>query len=216
MDSINGGDSDKGVKLCLGLTEGDFWSRVRGANIVYKAQSLADMNFDDFEQVRNITEKIELAGGQPSDRWLAVVRAVSGYGQEEQTINNAVNVEFDSQGNILQQCNRLMNIAAVQTDGKVQLRWFYRAVNQTKKPARFLIYSDNGTGVIDFDNPTGSVEYTGRKFYSFTTEQLPGDEYIFCIKTAGADGSIDDIHGQIKICLNKQNPNGLRLTWEFK
>jgi len=36
FDSLNGGDSAKGIKLCMGITDGDFWTRTEGAAVLYK------------------------------------------------------------------------------------------------------------------------------------------------------------------------------------
>jgi hypothetical protein len=213
FDSLCGGDSVKGVKLCLGLTEGDFWARQAGVQILYKGQSIDDVDFYDFHDVSNVHGQFELAGGQPLSRLFFVVRRTNCCGIEDKTINAALRVDFDSQGNLIQNgCNKIIDVSAQQVEGdKVKLMWFYHGINQSKMICKFQIYSDGGSGTIDFQNSIGTVEYTGRKFYQFLTPELNHDCYRFCIRAAAKETAGNEFCGEIKIWLTRQSPDGIGL-----
>ena len=52
FDSLFEGDSANGVKLCMGLTGGDFWPQIMGCQIIYRGNSIEDI---DFENVLAVT-----------------------------------------------------------------------------------------------------------------------------------------------------------------
>lgn len=115
-----------------------------------------------------------------------------------------------------QSCNKIFLVAAEQTQGnRVCLKWFYQPINQVKQPSRFEVFFDDGTGVIDEQNPIGRLKYSGRKFYQFTSITLSQDNYIFCIKAVAADGSFGDSSGKIIIQLNRRTPDGIGVP-EYK
>jgi hypothetical protein len=209
FDSLFGGDSAKGSRLCLGLTEGDFWARPAGAQLLYQGEDGID--FDKISAVSEIdNDNFEISAGQPLSSSFYAVRRVNCCGVEERTLC-AVRIEFNSLGDLIKySCNRIFVAAAEQIEGsKILLKWFYQPIPQAKKISRFKIYSDNSAGVIDYQNPIGSVNYIGRKFYQFITGELSGNSYKFCIKAVAADGSDDNFTGQIIIGLNKQRPDGI-------
>ncbi len=101
FDSLYGGDSANGVKLCMGLSDGDFWARPAGVQLLYKGQDSIDIDFGRIAGVSNINNNIEAASGQPLSRWLYVARRVNCCGMEEQTLLAAVRVAFDGSGNLI-------------------------------------------------------------------------------------------------------------------
>ncbi|MCX5633388.1 MAG: hypothetical protein NTW93_06930 [Phycisphaerae bacterium] len=213
FDSLFGGDSANGAKLCMGLTEGDFWARPAGVQLLYQGQD-DNIDFDRITAASEINEDVlEISSGQPLTQWLYVVRRVNCSGYEEKTLGAAVRVEFDSFGSLIERsCNKVFIITAKQVDGdRILLKWFYQPIHQAKKIIKFKIYSDNSTGIIDYQNPIGSVNYIGRKFYQFITGELSGDSYKFCIRVAAADNSDDNFTGQIIIQLNRQRPDGISI-----
>ncbi len=213
FDSLFGGDSANGSKLCLGLTEGDFWTRPAGVQLLYQGQD-DDIDFDRISAVSEIdNDNFEISAGQPLSSSLYVVRRVNCCGVEEETFSAAVRAEFDELGDLIEySCNKIFIAAAKQIEGnKVLLKWFYQPIHQSKKVNNFKIYYDNGMGVIDYQNPLGSINYKGRKFYQFVTGGLSNNSYKFCIR-AVAEGNCDDgFTGQIKIELNQQSPDGISI-----
>jgi hypothetical protein len=212
FDSLFGGDSANGTKLCMGLTEGDFWSRPAGAQFLYRGQNCGDIDFRQIITTSNIDSDVfEVSSGQPLSQWLYVARRVNCCGVEDKTLCTAVVVEFDSSGNLVERsCNKVFMVDAEQISGnKVRLSWFYQPIHQMKKMRRFKIYCDNSTGIIDYQNPIGRLNYAGRKFYEFISNELTGDVYKFCIR-AVADTD-DSFAGQINIQINRQKPDNISI-----
>ncbi len=212
FDSLYSGDSVRGLKLCMSLTEGDFWARPVGLQVLYQEQDGSDIDFDRIIAVSNSDEDtFEVLAGQPLSRSFYVVRRINCCGVEEKTLSAAVKVEFDGQGNLVERsCNKVFMVTAEQTGGsRILLKWFYQPIHQAKRISRFKICYDNGTGQIDYQNPIGSVNYIGRKFYQFVTNELTGDSYKFCIRAVAEDDSDDGSAGQIIIQLNKQRPDSV-------
>ncbi|MEN6384722.1 MAG: hypothetical protein ABFD79_05955 [Phycisphaerales bacterium] len=208
FDCLSGGDSAKGVKLCLGLTDGDFWTRTAGVQTLYKGQCIDDIDFENIEAVSDVNQKFEVQGGQPLSRLFFVVRRVNGCGNEEKTINACLRIDFDEQGNVIQNgCNKIINVTAKQVEGdKVRLSWFYHCLNEARAAERFLIYSNNGNGTIDFEHPIGSIDYNGKRFYQFVTPSLDKEHYRFCIRAESGENSGNQFNGDIKIWLKRQSP----------
>ncbi len=213
FDSLFGGDSANGVKLCMGITGGDFWARPGGVQLLYAGQD-DDVDFGRIAASSNIdNDSIEVASGQPLTGRLYVARRANCCGIEEQTLSAAVRAEFDDLGNLVEQsCNKIFTVFAKQIDkSKILLKWFYQPIHQFRKIDKFEIYYDNATGTIDYQNPIGSVNYTGRKFYQFVTGQLVEDSYKFCIRALAADDSDDGFTGQMNIQFNRQSPDGVSI-----
>jgi len=212
FDSLYSGDSVSGLKLCMGLTEGDFWARPAGLQVLYQGQNDSDIDFDRIIAASDSGDDVfEVSAGQPLSRSLYVVRRINCSGVEERTLSAAVKVEFDGLGNLVERsCNKVFIVTAEQIEGnKILLKWFYQPIHQVKKISRFKIYCDNGMGVIDYQNPIGSLSYTGRKFYEFISDEFTGNLYKFCIRAVAADDTDDGFAGQIIIQLNRQRPNGV-------
>jgi len=203
-DSLHNGDSANGVKLCMGLTDGDFWPRTAGAQLLYKGQNICEVDFQTIEAAVNAGEKFQITGGGASSTTYYIVRRVNQCGDEEKTLNAVIRAEFDSLGNLVKQGgNKIINVSAQQIDNaKVKLRWFYQNINQAAKIDSFNIYCDNATGTVDYQTPIGNVKYTGRKFYQFITSPLAASNYIFCIRAVGNN----NFSPQVKLQLNRQTP----------
>ena len=214
FDSLYGGDSAKGAKLCMGLTEGDFWVRSLGVQLLYRGQDINDIDFSRIVAASDMDDDtFEILSGQPLSRWYFVVRRANCCGREEKTLSATVRVEFDNLGNLIERgCNKVFTIAAEQCEGdRVLLKWFYQPIHQAKKTSRFKIYSDNGTGQINYQAAIGSISYIGRKFYRFITSELTGSSCRFCIRAVATDNSDDGFARQIIIQLSKQSPEGISI-----
>ena len=217
FDGLYEGDSANGVKLCMGLTGGDFWARIEGCQNLYRGGSMEKIDFD------NVMAISEIADGTISPPvWLEhsssatyfyVVRRANCCGVEEYTFGGSVKVSFDSQGDLIQPgCNSVFNIKALQVFGdKVLLIWFYQPVDQGAGPSCFRIYSDDGGDEIDYENAAAEIDYGGRRFYNWQSGVLNGDKYLFCIRAVSTEGVEDDFLGQIRIHLNKTKPEAVEI-----
>ncbi len=214
FDGLYSGDSVNGLKLCMGLTEGDFWARPAGLQVLYKGQDNSDIDFDRIIAASDSGDDVfEMSAGQPLSCWLYVVRRINCCGVEEKTLCAAVMVELDSLGNLVERsCNKVFMVDAKQIDvNRILLKWFYQPIHQVKKISEFKIYCDNGTGIIDYQNLIGSLNYAGRRFYEFLSDELAGDIYKFCIRAVAADDTDDGFTGQIIIQLNRQRPDDISM-----
>ena len=71
FDSLYEGDSANGVKLCLGLTGGDFWAQVAGCQNLYRGPNAETIDFDTLLMVAGIDDKsltVPIFTGHEADR----------------------------------------------------------------------------------------------------------------------------------------------------
>ena len=215
FNSLFEGDSPNGSKLCMGLTGGDFWARINGTQNLYRGQKADVINFetiiasddadDDSIVVPSFIEH------KNSACYVYVVRCTNRCGDEEQTLSAAVRISFDTNGDLNPaDTNKVFSVRAEQLDAdKVRLIWFYWPINQSKQIAKFKIYSDDGSGTIDYENPVAQIYYTGRKFYDYLTGTLTNNNNRFCIRAVASDNTEDSCLDEIIIQLNRQKPDSV-------
>jgi len=217
FDSLFEGDSANGVKLGMGLTGGDFWPRVGGCQNLYRGQ---DGNIIDFENILAVTEIEEesitvpsFAQHQAGASYVYVLRRANCCGYEEHSFGAAVKVAFDDQGNLVEPgCNDVLSLAAKQIAGpRVRLMWYYFPIGQGAEPVSFNIYSDGGTGEIDYGSALGSVDYIGPRYYSFETGVLSEDSYKFCVRGLMRDGEENGDLATVRIQIRDLAPQGVEM-----
>jgi len=217
FDSLYEGDSANGVKLCMGLTGGDFWARIDGCQNLYRGLSMEAIDFDN---VLAVNEIFDCTISPPvwlehnsSETYFYVVRRANCCGVEEHSFGGSVKVSFDSGGDLTEPgCNSVFSVKALQVFGnKVLLIWFYQPIDQGARPSCFRIYTDDGGGEIDYENTAAVIDYIGRRFYSWQSGALNGDKYLFCIRAVSTEGVEDDFLGKIKIHLNRTKPEGVEI-----
>jgi hypothetical protein len=215
FNSLYEGDSANGIKLCMGLTGGDFWARASGAQNLYRGQKADDIDFETIIAITNVDNNSvsvpSFIEHSSSAYYVYVIRRINRCGDEEQTLSAAVRAAFDADGDLTQAgTNRVFSIKAEQfnTD-KVRLIWFYWPINQAKQAAKFKIYSDDSSGIIDYENTIAQIDYAGRKFYDYLTGTLANDNYRFCIRAVASDDTEDGCLHEIIISLNKQKPDSV-------
>ena len=122
--------------------------------------------------------------------WFYVIRRFSNCGWQEGTLQAAVKVAIDADGNLAELSpNSIFAWRAGQVAGnKVKLDWFYCSLEQKSKPLCFKIYYDSGTGQIDFENSIATIDYQGRMFYCWQSEELSQGRYLFAVRAEDAEG----------------------------
>jgi hypothetical protein len=214
FDSVFGGDSANGIKLCMGLAEGDFWTRYSGTQVLYEGSDDTNINFNKIIAASNINaSSLQIPAGEPSSSMLYVVRRINCCGIEEETISAAVKVAFDAVGNLIEHtCNKVFTASFEQIDeNRVLLKWFYQPINQAKKIGGFKIYSDSGTGEINYQNPIGTVDYIGRKFYQFIAGKLVGDRFKFSIRAVASNDDENSFGDEIKLQFDRSKLDDILL-----
>jgi predicted phosphodiesterase len=87
---------------------------------------------------------------------------------------------------------------------RIRVSWIYWHVGNEVEPDCFEVYGDNGTGVIDYENPLGKVNYDENYYYTLVTEPLtPGTVYRFGVRAFSAAGdhcgSTSWVEGQVNL-----------------
>ncbi len=217
FDSLYEGDSPNGVKLGMGLTGGDFWPRVAGCSVLYRGPSM------DLIDLMNILAVAEAEASEISPPnyvphnsgsiYFYVVSRANNCGYEEQTLAAAVKVSIDAGGELAEpQPNSIFEVRAEQVEGnKIQLVWYYCPIEQQSPPACFKVYYDDGTGQIDYENPISTLSYTGRRFYSYKSDVLDGDKYLFAIRAEDAAGMENTSLARIEIQLDTTSPDTIEI-----
>ena len=120
----------------------------------------------------------------PNSVYYYILRRVNCCGDEEMSLNAAVRVAFDGNGDpVAAGCNGIFDIKARQIAGpRVAVLWYYCPANQGQPCDGFKVYGDNGSGAIDYNNPIETIDYVGPRFYAFESLVLSGGRYQFCIK----------------------------------
>jgi hypothetical protein len=197
FDSLHEGDSANGVKLCMGLTDGDFWARVGGCQMLYRGLSMEEIDFGD---ILAVAERDAGAMSPPSyvphdcgTTYFYVIRRANDCGYQERTLSAAVKVKIDADGELAEpEPNKILLMKAEQVAGnKAELSWYYCPLAQHSAPVCFKVYCDGGTGQVDYGNPVGTVGYEGRRFYHYRSDVLVPGEYLFAVRAEDADGVQD-------------------------
>jgi hypothetical protein len=216
-DVLFGGMTANAFKLGTVLTGSWFWMRINGCTALYRGGSLEQI---DFKNILSVSEpdatEINSPAYVPHDNnsdYFYLVRRFNKCGLQEGTLSAAAKVSIQSDGSLKElRPNKIYTVMARQADNnKVQFTWFYNPLEQMSPPACFRIYSDNGTGEIDFENPLATIEYEGRKYYSYQSAELTAGQYLFAIRAENADGFDDRSLARIKIQLDIKNPNPIEI-----
>jgi hypothetical protein len=217
FDSLYEGDSPNGVKLGMGLTGGDFWPRVAGCSMLYRGSNMDLIDFTNIlavseAEASEISPPIYVAHDNGSI-YFYVVRRANNCGREEHTLAAAVKVSIDASGELAEpQPNNVFETKAEQVDGnKLRLVWYYCPIEQQSPPVCFKIYYDVGTGQIDYENPIATISYAGRRFYSYQSDVLDGDKYLFAIRAEDAAGTENTSLSQIEVYLDTANPSAINI-----
>lgn len=212
FDSLCEGDSANGIKLGMGLTDGDFWPRISGCSVLYRGPSMDLINFANILAVVEMeTYEISPPSYIPhnsSSVYFYVLRRVNSCGYEEHTLAAAVKVSIDSSGELADpQPNNVFEIKSQQANGnKVQFIWYYCPIEQQSLPAYFNVYYDAGTGQIDYEDPIATISYAGRRFYSYKSDTLEAENHLFAIRVEDTAGMENTSLALIRVELYNGSP----------
>lgn len=217
FDSLYEGGSPKGVKLGMGLTGGDFWSRVAGCSMLYRGSGMDLIDFSNILAVSD-AEASEISpptyvSHESGSIYFYVIRRANNYGREEHTLSAAVKVSMDSNGELAEPLpNNVFETRAEQVDGnKIWLVWYYCPIEQQSPPVCFKVYYDAGTGQIDYESPIAAISYYGRRFYNYLSDVLDGGKYLFAIRAEGAAGTENNSLYSIEVHFGTTSPSGINI-----
>jgi len=152
-----------------------------------------------------------VVGHEVGQSYLYVVRRANRCGDEEQSFGMAIKAVFDGEGDLIEPgCNKVFSIFAEQIEGPgVRVVWYYCPVGQEAVCGGFNVYSDNGTGQVDYETSVAVVDYAGARFYSYESGVLSEGRYLFVIRAVSKDGQEDDFDGAIEIEIGDMLPDGV-------
>jgi hypothetical protein len=199
------GQTANGFKLGTTLSRGWFWERINGCRIVYRGGSMEMIDFDNVLAVAEAdSNEINLPGylsRELGQTWFYVVRCANRCGQIERTMQAAIKVVFDDDGGLREaRPNGVFGLSAKQMrNGKVEVAGLYYPIEQGSNPVELRIYSDGGTGQVDYQNPVAKLTYKGRKFYAYQSE-IPGQGwYLFSIRAADVAGNENEAVKEVAV-----------------
>jgi len=212
-DALFAGMTANAFKLGTVLNLGWFWFRISGCSILYRGESMEQIDFSD---ILTVAEKNACEISPPgyfyhtsNSTYFYVVRRVNNCGDQEYTLAAAAKVSIDSDGNlVLSKPNDIFCVKIEQVfSNRVKLVWYYCPIEEGSKPAHFKIYWDGGSGEIDYENPMAVIHYAGQIFYSHLSDVLTAGKYLFCIKTEDAEGVEDGSYSLLGIQLDNKSPD---------
>jgi len=219
FDSLFGGDSAKGVKLCMGITEGDFWSRPAGCHTIYRGQD-GKMDYDNIQAAMdlNAADVAILAQDLPPNTIWHYIRRRCGDCGLESPDSPACIIIINSDGDMIASTpNVVKHLTAVQlSGGRLKLRWHYYGTTEEVKPTGFKIFMDSGSG-FDFGTPDAIVSYRGAIEHSWTSPALVhGQRYKFIVRsyTENAGQTINTNYvAALADALGPPAASGLMIDW---
>jgi hypothetical protein len=190
------GDNANGVRLSMGLTGGDFWARVGGCRNAYRGDSGGGADEIDFTKVLAVCDiessEIGISGvvHEADKSYLYAVRSVNCAGIEEQSLGVLERISFDAEGAIIAKtCNSVLDVTVEQVrESKARISWRYCPINEQVECTGFCVYSNGGSGEVDFVNAISSVKYTRKGVFSFESDKLVPGKWRFCVGAVSALG----------------------------
>jgi hypothetical protein len=166
----------------LVLLGGWYWVRIEGGHnlrrsVTSRIPSLDDPIVGTADGPAATIKTNWLVGHAAASRYLYRVTAVGGGGVEDDGRTAVREVATEADGTLTGLLpNRVADLTVTpQSNGSFVLRWNYAATGQAAAPSVFRVYSDSGTGTMDWVAPLGSVVYsTGVPSYLYTTAVLAG------------------------------------------
>ena len=216
-ESLFIGQTCNGYKVGTVLTCGWFWVRVRGCMMLYRGGDLSAIDFTNILAVSDAeAEQINVPSWlehRADGSYIYVVRRVNCCGMVESGLRGLVRVRFDSEGGLEEpRPNGVFGLMVRQfASDKAKLGWFYCPLCQGCVPACFKVYSDDGSGQIDYENEIGLVGYEGRGFYVFITEQLDEGSHLFAVRAEDRAGVQNDSLANLMVELDFSMPQKVQI-----
>ena len=202
-DPIHRGYTPRGIANGVCATNGFAFPRIAGGYNLYRGDvALGGIDYTvpvgaASASASTSAQSIDTFSWRPanaSTTYAFAIRAVGGGGVES-AAEQTVEVFFDGGGvpDALKPNAPTSLAIARGAGGCFELRWHYREENQEDVPITFEIYSDNGTGTVEYNAPIGSTPYVPRRLsFAFVTGPFAhGAARIFGVRAVTANGAHD-------------------------
>lgn len=214
-DALFGGMTSNAFKFGTTVTLGWFWMRLGGCSVLYRGPKIGNVNFDcvlcvepiDANEI-NVPDYLQHAA---NETYFYVLRRVNRCGNQENTFSAAVVVAIDANGDLVQaEPNKAFGINAQLVCGpRAKITWYYCPLNQQSKPAYFEVYSNNGTGQVDYENPLAVIDYTGRRYYCRLSEILSAGRYGFAVRAFDKAGIKEETSAIVSVDVIDSAPDSV-------
>jgi hypothetical protein len=216
-EALFAGMTGNGFSLGTVLSVGWFWVRRSGCCVLYRFESVKHNERARLLAVEEADVSLiavpEYAGHESGRRYFYLVRRINGAGFEERTDNGLLRVDFGPEGLPAKSRPNGVFTAGIKHIGGHRLRlfWYYSGAGQSLLPESFNVYYDNSTGVFDYDNPSATVRYCGRRYYACEFETAEGFRHQFIIRVAGVNGEEERSFSLIATESGSRQPAGLSI-----
>jgi len=216
-DALAAGMTANAFKLGTTLSLGWFWMRPGGCTALYRGPGMDQM---DFGSILAVTESdagsispANYVSHNSNSTCFYVVRRFNQCGEQERTVAAAVKFSIDGSGDPAAAEPNKIFISRAETvnSDKIRLRWFYNTLEQKSGPRCFEIYYDDRSGQIDYENPIATVEYVGRRFYSYESDPLEAGRYLFAIRAGDVEGVENSSRAVHQIDVQAANPDAIEI-----
>jgi hypothetical protein len=145
----------------------------------------------------------------PGVHWFGV-RSVTDAGVVSPTTEAEVQLELDAGGHVvLPRPASVQGLsAAAGAGGCVTLKWLAMPETGAVMPAAFRIYSDGGTGTVNFAAALGSVAYVpGQRGYQWTSDALTAGVTVqLAVRAVSAAGGVDAAPATVAVTPDATGP----------
>lgn len=181
-DPIHRGYTPRGIANAVCATNGWCFPRIGGGYNLYRGTpTIEDIDYSvpvgaagpGVGQVANFAWWSHAADTE----YFYVLRAIGGGGVESASSAPPVAVAFDAAGIFIGgRPNHPTDLCVSPTScGRFVLRWSYSALGEEVSPDEFRVYSDGGSGTMDYETVVGQVAYhPGQTCFGYTTEECLG------------------------------------------
>jgi hypothetical protein len=216
-DILFNGMTANALKLGTTLSQGWFWTRIAGCSVLYRGQSIGQIDFDTILTAAD-TDACEISPPvylmhESGSAYFYIVRRYNHYGYQEHTLAASTKVSLDTEGKLDKpRPNKIYAAKVEQVDtDKVRLTWFYCPLGQDSYPACFNIYHDNRTGQINYENHLAVITYQSQKFYSYESGSLETGRYLFAIRAEDGNGIENNSLAYLSIELDDKCPDPINI-----
>ena len=210
------GQFGNGFQLRQSLLWGHFWTRLQGCYNVYRGCDHIN-NIDYGRIIATGDSKGALAlpatvSHEAETDYYYAVRCASNSGKEEKGTLAAARLRLDVDGKVRPVRPNCVSGLCAQAvgDGRIRLGWWYWPIVQQIAPSYFVVYGDDGSGVIDYENVLGQVDCAGIRFYSYTSSASDNNKtYRFSVRAVGSNGSDDGNRLFVEAVVDLSAPDGI-------
>jgi len=225
FNALTEGDFSTGLLAMQSLVEGDFWVLTGGFNTLYRGVGqVGRIDFNTIIHVSGADGPVTLpdhVSHAASSETFYALRKVSGTGKQEKGTGAVLKLALDGAGVRKPPQPNVVRFpqADVIAGGQVRLSWWYGSLGQETLPKHFEVYSDDGSGVVDYVTVVVSVDYIGDGLYSIDVAGgAEGQRWLFGVRAVAASGVDDKSRAVVELVIDHAAPDGVvvvssRVVW---